>query len=343
MRVADWIAEYLYSIGVRRVHGLMGGGAAGLNDGFIMNDGIEYICYHHEQGAGHAAIGEAKYTGKLAVVNPTTGCGGTNCATSVLNAWQDGVPVLFLSGNVRKDTCTAYINKEKNLSLRHYGLQEHDITTTMRSMTKLSIFVSDVNFVRIALEAAVHHATSGRPGPVWVDIPIDIQQAEMPDDPVPYHINNPNIQTDAKLGYIFDPKTIWHDMKNAERPIILAGMGIRQSGCVDQFVQFVTKYEIPFVTSYGAQDYLPYDHPLNMGTVGSRGTRFGNFAMQNADLLLILGTSMNAGVIGYDSKQFSPKSRKIYVDIEPDELAKDIVPVDHKINIPLDKFFGAML
>ncbi len=337
MRVADWIAEYLYSIGVRRVHGLMGGGAAGLNDGFIKHGGIEYICYHHEQGAGHAAIGEAKYTGKLAVVNPTTGCGGTNCATSVLNAWQDGVPVLFLSGNVRKDTCTAYINSEKNLELRHYGLQEHNITQTMRSMTKLSWFVHDKNFVKLILQKAIYEATSGRPGPVWVDIPIDIQQAEMPEDAVPWY-GPPIIPT-----YDFDPKTIWHDMKNANRPIILAGMGIRQSGCVEQFVQFVTKYEIPFVTSYGAQDYLPYDHPLNMGTIGSRGTRFGNFAMQNADLLLILGSSMNAGVIGYDPKQFSPQSRKIYVDIDANELAKDIVPADHKINIPLDQFFGAML
>jgi acetolactate synthase-1/2/3 large subunit len=337
MRVADWIADYLYSIGVRRVHGLMGGGAAGLNDGFIKHGGIEYICYHHEQGAGHAAIGEAKYSGKLAVVNPTTGCGGTNCATSVLNAWQDGVPVLFLSGNVRKDTCTAHINKEKKLELRHYGLQEHDITRTVRSMTKLSWFVDDKRYVKLILQKAVHEAISGRPGPVWVDIPIDIQQAEMPEDPL-------NWYGPATIPiYDFNPMTIWHDIKNANRPIILAGMGIRQSGCVEQFVQFVTKYEIPFVTSYGAQDYLPYDHPLNMGTVGSRGTRFGNFAMQNADLLLILGSSMNAGVIGYDSKQFSPKSRKIYVDIEPDELAKDIVPIDHKITISLDKFFGAML
>ncbi len=101
MRVADWIANYLWDIGVSRVHGLMGGGAAGLNDGFIKHKGLEYICYHHEQGAGHAGVGEAKYTGRLSVVNPTTGCGGTNCATSVLNAWQDGVPVLFLSGNVK--------------------------------------------------------------------------------------------------------------------------------------------------------------------------------------------------------------------------------------------------
>ena len=104
VRVADWIAEYLHNIGVTKIHGLMGGGAAGLNDGFIKNGKLDYICYHHEQGAGHAAIGESKYTGKLAVVNPTTGCAGTNCATSVLNAWQDGVPILFISGNVKLNT-----------------------------------------------------------------------------------------------------------------------------------------------------------------------------------------------------------------------------------------------
>ena len=339
MRVADWIAEYLHSIGVRRVHGLMGGGAAGLNDGFIKHGGIEYICYHHEQGAGHAAIGEAKYTGKLAVVNPTTGCGGTNCATSVLNAWQDGVPVLFISGNVRKDTCTAYLNREKQISLRHYGLQEHDISKTVRNMTKMSLFVDMKNYLSYYMEMAVHRATSGRPGPVWIDIPIDIQQAEMPEDSKPF--NNDEWIDAARCQPV--PESLPALLNVARRPVILAGMGIRQSGCVDQFVQFVTKYQIPFVTTYGAQDYLPYDHPLNMGTIGSRGTRFGNFAMQNASLLLILGTSMNAGVIGYDPKQFSPESLKIYVDLDHNELAKDIVPVSHKIRTTLDRFFAEML
>lgn len=333
MRVADWIAEYLHSIGVSRVHGLMGGGAAGLNDGFIKHEGIEYICYHHEQGAGHAAIGESKYTGKLSVVNPTTGCGGTNCATSVLNAWQDGVPVLFLSGNVRKDTCTAYL-KQKNIYVRHYGLQEHNIAETYESMTKLSSFIDSVDNVKYIIQMAVEYATKGRPGPVWVDIPIDIQTADMPEDSAEYS------PYDHEWSV---PQVLLHEFKDAERPIVLAGQGIRQSGCVEQFVQFVTKYQLPFVTTYGAQDYLPYDHPLNMGTIGSRGTRFGNFAMQNASLLLILGSSMNAGVIGYDPKQFSPQSKKIYVDLHSEELDKNIVPVDLKVKAPLDVFFEAML
>ena len=337
MRVADWIADYLWSIGVSRVHGLMGGGAACLNDGFIKHGGIEYICYHHEQGAGHAAIGEAKYTGKLAVVNPTTGCGGTNCATSVLNAWQDGVPVLFLSGNVRKDTCTAHIKQTTGLNLRHYGIQEHDIATTYENMTKFSTFIHNVGSVKQVLEMAVAYAIKGRPGPVWVDIPMDIQSAQMPKDSINY--GGMYVFTSDHL----DSTVLKGKLHLANRPIVLAGMGIRQSGMEEKFVQFVTDYQLPFVTSYGAQDYLPYDHPLNMGTIGSRGTRFGNFAMQNADLLLILGSSLNAGVIGYDPKQFSPKSYKIYVDIDNQELNKDIVHIDQKINIPLHKFFGAML
>ena len=185
MRVADWIANYLWDIGVSRVHGLMGGGAAGLNDGFIKHPSIEYICYHHEQGAGHAGVGEAKYTGRLSVVNPTTGCGGTNCATSILNAWQDGAPVLFLSGNVKLNNTTHWINSRNNIRIRHYGAQEHDIVDTVRSMTKYAAFVTTPQDVPYELKKAVYKATTGRPGPVWIDIPSDIQTAELPEKRLP--------------------------------------------------------------------------------------------------------------------------------------------------------------
>lgn len=336
MRVCDWIAEYLYQIGVKRVHGLMGGGASGLNDGFIKHGKIDYVCYHHEQGAGHAAIGESKFTGQLAVVNPTTGCAGTNCATSVLNAWQDSVPVLFISGNVRLNTCSGYINQTKGVNIRKYGIQEHNVVDTYKSMTKMSHFVMSPDEVAYRLQEAVWRATTGRPGPVWIDIPGDVQVAQMPENPSQFQPPT----TTLKLQ---DYALIKELLSKAERPVVLAGYGIRQANVVDNFVKFIEKYQIPYVSTYGARDYTEDHHPLSVGAVGIKGSRAGNFAMQNADLLLILGSSLNASVVGYDPKQFSPASTKILVDIDWNEVNKDIVPIDHKYNDYLENFFEAML
>lgn len=335
MRVCDWIADYLKSVGVERVHGLMGGGASGLNDGFI-KQGMPYICYHHEQGAGHAATAESKFTGKLAVVNPTTGCAGTNCATSVLNAWQDSVPVLFLSGNVRLDTCSGWINEQKNINIRKYGIQEHHVVDTYRSMTKFSHFIDRVEDVAYIIQYAVHLATASRPGPVWIDIPGNIQVAEMPETYREYELI-------ALQKPPSDFSAIKEAIERAERPIVLAGYGIRQSDTVDLFVKFVEKYQIPYVSTYGARDYTANDHPLSIGAVGIKGSRAGNFALQNADLLIVLGSSLGASVIGYDPKQFSPASYKIVVDLDINELKKDIVKIDAKYNINLEKFFKGML
>jgi acetolactate synthase-1/2/3 large subunit len=335
MRVCDWIADYLKSLGVERVHGLMGGGAAGLNDGFIKQN-MPYVCYHHEQGAGHAAIGESKYTGKLSVVNPTTGCAGTNCATSVLDAWQDSVPVLFISGNVRRDTCSGWINQTKGVNIRKYGIQEHHVVDTYKSITKYSKFVIDPLEVAYTMQQAVYLATTGRPGPVWVDIPGDIQLAQMPENPSQFQ---PPVTDTVQHDYT-DIKNM---MLNAERPVVLAGYGIRQSGLVDEFVEFVEKYNIPYVSTYGARDYTANEHPLSIGAVGQRGSRAGNFAMQNADLLLILGSSLNASVVGYDPKQFAPASIKVLIDTDWNELHKNIVKIDHKCQDSLDNFFKAMI
>ena len=318
MRVCDWIAQFLYKKGIDRVHGLMGGGASGLNDGFIKHGKIKYICYHHEQGAGHAAIGESKYTGNFSVVNPTTGCGGTNCATSVLNAWQDSVPVVFISGNVRLNTCSGEINKQKNINIRKYGIQEHHIVDTYKTMTKFSYFVTNVDEVKEVLEKAIEIATSGRKGPVWIDIPGDIQTALMP--------NSSN--------------TLDNFWKDSQRPLVLAGYGIRQSNTVELFRQFILYHNVPYVSTYGARDYFEHDHPLNIGTVGIKGSRAGNFALQNCDSLLVLGSSLNSSVIGYDPKQFSPYSTKLIVDCDEDELKKNIIGQYQTLNIDLKEFFG---
>ena len=336
MRVCDWIADYLYNYGIARVHGLMGGGASGLNDGFVKHGKIEYICYHHEQGAGHSAIGESKFTGKLAVVNPTTGCAGTNCATSVLNAWQDSVPVLFLSGNVRLDTCSGWINSNKNINIRKYGIQEHHVVDTYKSMTKYSRFITKVEDVAYVIQEAIYEATSGRQGPVWVDIPGNIQTMEM-------HTNYLTFNVPTKQKSNINLVDIKNVIKLATRPIVLAGYGIRQSQTTEQFVKFVEKYQIPYVSTYGARDYTENNHKLSIGAVGQRGSRAGNFAMQNASLLLVLGSSLGASVIGYSAEQFSPQSYKIMIDCDKDELNKDIIKIHKKCNIDLQEFFEEML
>jgi acetolactate synthase-1/2/3 large subunit len=324
MRVCDFIAEKLYEYGVRNVYGLMGGGAAGLNDGFIKNGKLKYICFHHEQGAGHAAIGEAKYTNNLAVVNPTTGCGGTNCATSVLNAWQDSVPVLFISGNVRQDQTARVINSRNlgKFKLRKFGLQEHDVIRMYENMTKFSHFIQTVEEVPYILAKAIYMATSGRKGPVWLDIPADIQVAQMEQKDIDafrldgawqYSLNYDNTST----------RKVYDQMLTAKRPLVLAGNGVSLSGANQEFMNFCNAMQLPFVTTF-ASDVAPKKHTLNVGTIGIKGSRAANFAIQNCDLLIVIGCSLNVSHKGYDPALFAPKARMIIVDIDKNELDKQL-------------------
>jgi acetolactate synthase-1/2/3 large subunit len=317
----------------------MGGGASGLNDGFIKHGLIKYICYHHEQGAGHSAIGESKFTGQIAVVNPTTGCGGTNCATSVLDAWQDSTPILFVSGNVASHNCSSYINQKYNLRLRKYGIQEHDIISSVKSMTKMAEFIVDPADVPYMIQKAVYTALDGRPGPVWIDIPNNIQTALMPEN---FRIFDPSELPKTKQQHV-ELDSVKTCLKTYQRPLVLAGFGIKQANAVDQFVSFIDQYQIPYVSTYGARDYMEFSNPLNIGAVGIKGSRAGNFAMQNADLLLILGSSLGSSVIGYDPLQFSPHSFKILVDCDISELNKPTITIDKKYHLDLKDFFKEML
>ena len=177
---ADIVYKAFEDHGVVYIFGYPGGAILPLYDELKNHKKIKHILVRHEQGAGHAAIGESKFTGKPSVVNPTTGCGGTNCITSVLNAWQDSVPVIFISGNVKLENCSRWINKTKKVNIRKLGVQEHDIINTVESITKKAFFVSNIYNVAEVLQEAFFIAQSGRPGPVWIDIPADIQSALMP-------------------------------------------------------------------------------------------------------------------------------------------------------------------
>ena len=333
MNVSEYIATHLSDIGVKYVYGIMGGGAAGLNDGFIKCRKITYVCTHHEQGAGHAAVGESKVTKQLAVVNPTTGCGGTNCITSVLDAWQDSLPVLFISGNVKLNQTSNYINRENDTNIRKYGVQEHDIVSTVKTITKYATVVERAEDVPYELDYAIHLARQSRMGPVWLDIPSDIQHTEMPlkyktfIPPKKYSLSNKNKPHIQKY------------LSKYQRPLVLAGYGITLSNTNTQFLSFINKNQLPFVTTYLGIDIVEHKHPLNMGTIGIKGSRAGNFAIQNCDLLIILGSSLNCSHTGYDEKQFSPKSFKLLVDIDRAEFKKNKTKIDKFYNIDLKEFF----
>jgi len=333
MRVCDYIAKTLFEYGISKVYGLVGGSTAGINDGFISHSGIDFIPFHHEQGAGHAAVGAARTNNKLSVCNVTAGCGVTNAMTSLLNAYEESAPVLFLSGNTTMSNQAKYINKEKNIKLRKYGIQDFDCIRAVEGISKYAVAIEDADLVPYELGKAIHYATTGRLGPVWIDIPGNLQTAQISDNYkqfFPTALKN-NINEKTLIDVI-------DVISKSERPLVVAGNGINLGNAKHLFKQFVEKYKIPFVSTFLSRDIIAYDHEQNLGLMGIKGNRCANFAMQNSDCLIILGCSMNVTHIGYDSKSFSPASTKIMVDIDESELKKDIFKIDISVNMNVYDF-----
>jgi len=335
MRVCDYIAKTLQEHGIRQVYGLVGGSTAGLNDGFISHPEIEFIPFHHEQGAGHAAVGSARTNNKLSVCNVTAGCGVTNAMTSLLNAFEESAPVLFLSGNTAMSNQAKYINREKGINLRKYGIQDFDCIRAVEGICKYAVAIEKPEDVPYELAKAIHMAEEGRPGPVWIDVPGNIQSAEIPD----FYKTFGSYQLQDEFFPVQDIlETLYNVIYLSKRPVIVAGNGINLGNARKEFRQFVDRYQIPFVTTFLSRDLIEYEHPQNMGMMGIKGNRCANFALQNADCLIILGCSMNVTHIGYDSKSFSPESKKVMVDIDSSELGKDIFKVDYPIKTNVKDF-----
>ena len=338
MKVNDYIAKRLNELGITKVYGLVGGSTAGLNDGFINNPNIEFIAFHHEQGAGHAAVGSARTNNKLSVCNVTAGCGVTNAMTSLLNAYEESAPVLFLSGNTAMANQAKYINRAKNINIRKYGIQDLDAHRTVEHISKYAVAIERVEDVPYELEKAIHIALDGRPGPVWIDVPGNLQSAQIPEDARKFY---PDVKyLSGHRDPILDAlRTVF----KSERPVIVAGNGVALGNARELFRKFVDQYNIPFITTFLSRDLIEYEHEQNLGMMGIKGARAANFAMQNADCLLILGCSMNVTHIGYDSKSFSPHSKKIMIDIDTSELKKDIFTVDQAINCDVHEFLNTAL
>ena len=308
MRVVDYVIDQVYKVGAKHAFTITGGGAMFINDAIAAHTWITPVCNHHEQASAMAAVSYSKYTGKPSLVCPTTGCGGTNAITGLLDAWQDSVPVIFISGNVN-------LNQISPTGVRNLGVQEARIIDIVKPITKYSKLIESVDEVEEVVGEALKQATTGRPGPVWIDIPMDIQGKEL------------------------EIYSLQEDLKKAKRPLILAGGGINCAGVSrDDFRNFVSRTRIPVVTTFNAVDLIESDDEYFVGRVGVKGTRAGNFAMQNCDFLLVLGSRLSVPSTGYNYNTFAREAKVVVVDIDKEEHSKNTVKIDHFIHKDLKDF-----
>ena len=341
IRLADYVFRQLADWGVRQVFLLTGGGAMHLNDAIGLEPRLRYLCMHHEQACAMAAESYARICGEPAILNVTTGPGAINALNGVFGAWTDSIPMIVISGQVKRETCMAAYGAEV-AGLRQLGDQEVDIVRMVKGITKYAEIILDPSTIRYHLERAFYLATHGRPGPVWLDIPVDVQSARIDESTLPGY-------DEAQDRMSFDPaqiRTQCEDLlarlERAERPVIMVGSGIRVAHAYDQFRSVIDRLGIPVTTAWTAIDLLPSDHPLYCGRPGTVGNRAGNFAVQNSDLLLVLGCRLHFRQISYNWNSFARHAFKIQVDIDEAELRKPTVRPDIGIHADLHQFFAIL-
>ena len=346
-RLADYVADFLVKKGICDCFTVVGGGAMHLNDALGHKEGLRCVYNHHEQASAIAAEGYARLHNRIAALCVTTGPGGTNAITGVVGAWLDSIPMLVLSGQVRYDT-TARYNEQftGGYKLRAVGDQEFDITRSVSCMCKYAVMIEDPLMIRFALEKAYHLAVTGRPGPCWLDIPVNFQGCTIEtDDLPPYEGSEEQTRDDAALPPPVDAATIAaviEKIRCARRPVLYAGNGIRLSGGYEDFRAAVEKLGIPVCTYWDAVDLIETEHPLYVGRGGNMGDRAGNFAVQNADVILAVGNRLPIRVVGYNWKTWAREAEVIMVDIDPAELRKPTAHVELPVHADARDFFRRM-
>lgn len=317
MRVADYIFKKLADWGIRHVFMVTGGGAMFLNDAAGREKRIKYICNLHEQASAMAAEGNARITGLPGAVCVTTGPGGTNAITGVAGAWLDSLPMIVISGQIKRETCTAFYPE---LKLRQLGDQELNIIDVVRPITKYAVILRKAEDVGYELEKAWHLAQHGRPGPVWLDVPLDIQSAEIDENKL-HHFEQSEEFTMPEVSEI-ELAEVEKAFLKSKRPAIIAGIGVRHGKGIDTLLGFAEKHNIPLLTSISGIDLVESEHRLFFGRPGIMGERAANFIMQNSDLLLVLGTRMGLRITGYAYDKVARDAFRIMVDVDENELKK---------------------
>lgn len=338
IRLADYVADFLVNHGVTDVFSVVGGGAMHLNDALGHHEKLRVTYNHHEQACAIAAEAYARLENRIAAVCVTTGPGGTNALTGVLGGWLDSIPMFVLSGQVRYDTTARFAVKAAGAAVRAMGDQEYDIVRSVEPMTKYAVMIEDPGQIRYALEKGWHLAVTGRPGPVWIDIPVNYQGAFIETDRLEGY--DPS-EDDAKLpppvsGDVV--QAVLEKIRNAKRPVLYAGYGIRLSGGYAAFRSVLEKLNIPVVTYWNAVDMIEDAHPLYTGRGGNMGDRPGNWAVQNADLVLAVGTRISIRQVGYNWKTWARAAEVIMVDIDENEMKKPTLHVDWPIRADAKDF-----
>lgn len=355
MRVADYIALRCVQAGAQHVFLVTGGGAMHLNDAFARHPALTPICFHHEQAAAMAAEAHYRTARRLAILNVTTGPGGVNALNGVYGAYVDSIAMLVVSGQVKRETYARNFPQP----LRQLGDQEVDIVSMARVVTKYAVTVQDPQHIRQVMDQAIYLATHGRPGPVWVDIPVDVQCMQVDPAHLPaWQPQEHNVLLDgtaicpntrawlnAPSGTEFGPmlQTLTEALLAARRPVLMVGTGVRLAGMQEAFLTLANKLHIPVVTGWNAHDSLTNEHPCFAGRPGTVGDRAGNFTVQNADLLIVLGCRLNIRQVSYNWDGFAPQATKFMVDVDVAELDKPTLSIDHKIHADLADFMPAWL
>jgi acetolactate synthase-1/2/3 large subunit len=349
VRVSDYIAQLLVDAGVEDVFMLTGGGSMHLNDAFGLAPGLRPIFLHHEQGCAIAAESYARLSGKLPALNVTTGPGGVNALNGVYGAYVDSIGMVVVSGQVKRETFAPFVDPR----LRQLGDQEVDIVSMVKPITKYATVLREPEDTRRVVEKALWLARRGRPGPVWIDVPGDVQgamidpAAQAPFDPAAEDREGEAPNTAAEEGLLegaaldAEVAALMAEIRAAERPVVLAGAGVRLSGQHVEFLRFVEGLGAPVVTGWNAHDAIHNDHPLYVGRPGSLGDRGGNFAVQTADYVLVLGSRLNIRQVSFNWQSFARDARVAMVDVDAAELAKPTLSLHRPIHADLRAFFTA--
>jgi acetolactate synthase-1/2/3 large subunit len=341
MKLSDYVMRFVAGQGVGHVFLLVGGGAMHLNDSLARCQELHYVCNQHEQASAIAAENYAKFTNQLGVAMVTTGPGGTNAITGLAGAWLDSTPCLFISGQVKRPD-RMYDSDGKPRGVRQMGNQEIDIVSIVAPLTKYAVTIVDPTSIRYHLEKAVHLARTGRPGPVWIDIPIDVQGAQIDDRSLPGFQPQPASLSlhDALSRQV---QQIIGELNKAERPLLMIGNGVRLAGARPELEETIRLLQLPVETTWVAMDMVGEDDPLFAGRPGTLAARGANFVLQNCDFLLAIGARMDLPIVGYSPENLARGAFKVMVDIDAAELAKLACTVQMPVQADAKDFLDELL